>query len=59
MECVNIATSTILACGVVLAGNYGARAIPGPARDWADTKSCPWEVRSFCWLIASGVIGNT
>ena len=58
-ECVNIATSTFLACGVVLAGNCGVRAIQGPARDWADTKSCPWEVRSFCCLIASGVIGNT
>ena len=58
-ECVNMATSTSLFGGVVLAGNCGVRAIPGPAQDWADTKSCPWEVRSFSWLIALGVIGNT
>ena len=58
-ECVNIATSTFLACGVVLAGNCGVRAIQGPVCDWADTKSCPWEGRSFCWVIALGVIGNT
>ena len=58
-ECVNMAMYTSLACGVILAGNCGARAIQGPACDWADTKSCPWEVRSFSWLIASGVIGNT
>ena len=45
----NIATSTILACVVVLAGNCRARAIQGLARNWADTKSCPWEVRSFCY----------
>ena len=35
----NIATSAILACGVVLAGNCGAPANPGPAREGADTKS--------------------
>ena len=58
-ECVNMAMSTSLVCGVVLAGNCGARAIQGPACDWAHTKSCSWEVRSFSWLIASGVIGNT
>ena len=58
-ECVNMATFTFLVCGIELVGNYGARAIQGPAHDWADTKSCPWEVRSFCWFIASGVIGNT
>ncbi len=58
-ESVNMATSTCFAGGVVLAGNCGVRAIQGPARDWADTKSCPWEVRSFCWVIALGVIGNT
>ena len=57
-ECVNMATSTSLVCGVVLAGNCGARAIQGPACDWADTKSCSWEVGNFSWLIASGVIGN-
>ncbi len=57
--CVNMDASTSLLGGVVIAGNCGARAIPGPVRDWADIKSCPWEVRSFSWLIASGVIGNT
>ena len=51
-ECVNMVVSTSLSCGVVIAGNCGARAIQRPARDWADTKSCPWEVRSFSWLIA-------
>ena len=58
-ECVNIATPTTFACEVILFGNCGARAIQGLARNWADTTSCPWEVRSFCCLIASGVIGNT
>ena len=58
-ECVNMATSIFLACVVVFAVNCGARAIQGPARNWADTKSCPWVVRSFSCLIASGVIGNT
>ncbi len=58
-ECVNMATSTSLSCGVIIVGNCGARAIQGLAHDWADTTSCPWEVRSFSWLIASGVIGKT
>ena len=58
-ECVNIATSSSLSCGVVIVGNCGARAIQGWARDCTDTISCPWEVRSFALLIASGVICNT
>ncbi len=58
-ECVNMAMSTSILGGVVIAGNCGAWAIPGPAHNWADTKSCPWEVSSFSWLIASGVFGNT
>lgn len=30
-ECVNMATFTFFVCGIVLVGNYGARAIQGLA----------------------------
>jgi hypothetical protein len=46
-EYVNMAASKSLLGGVVIAGNCGARAIPGPVHDWAATKSFPREVRSF------------
>ena len=61
-ECANMATVAHGCSIITCISDCGVRAIQGPACDWIDStiESSAWEVHScFCFVMASGVIGNT